>query len=75
MKKLQTFDSSLFIRQSYFFNDGAQLYLIFQPVHYTLKRLGDAEKIISWKPKSLSTEKLTSPTTTDNSLSPSIRCV
>ena len=28
-KKLQTFDSYFFIGQSYFFNDGVQLYLIF----------------------------------------------
>ena len=44
LKNLQTFDSSLFIGRSYFNNDGAQLYLIFQPVYYTLKRLGDNEK-------------------------------
>ena len=71
-KKLQTFDSSFFIGQSYLFNDGAQLYLIFQPLYYTLKILGDIEKFVSWKSKGLSTKKLTTPTTTDNSLSPSI---
>ena len=38
--------SSLFIGQSYFFNDGAQLYLIFQMLYCTLKRLGDTEKIV-----------------------------
>ena len=71
-KKLQTFDSSLFIGQSYFFNDGAQLYIIFQPLYYTLKRLGDTEKIVSWKSKGLLIEKRFAPTTTDNSFSPSI---
>ena len=30
--KLQTYDLSLFIGQSYFNNDGTQLYLIFQPI-------------------------------------------
>ena len=70
--KLQTFDSSLFISQSYFFNDGAQLYLIFQALSCTLKRLGDTEKVVSWKSKGLSAKKLTTPTTTDNSLSPSV---
>ena len=30
MAKIQTFDSSYFIGQSYFFNDEAQLYLIFK---------------------------------------------
>ena len=36
LKKLQTFDSSLFIGQSYFFNYGAQLSLIFQALYYKL---------------------------------------
>ena len=31
-KMFQTFDSSLFIDQSYFNNDRDQLYLIFQPI-------------------------------------------
>ena len=45
-KKLQTFDSSLFINQSYFNNDGIQLYLILQRLYYTLKILGDPEKVV-----------------------------
>ena len=36
--KLQTYDLSLFIGQSYFVNDEVQLYLILQPLHYTLKK-------------------------------------
>ena len=31
--KLQTYELSLFIGQSYFSNDGAKLYLIFQPIY------------------------------------------
>ena len=42
-------------------------------LYYNLKRLGDTEKIASWKSKGLSDEELTTPTTTDNSLSPSIK--
>ena len=42
-------------------------------LYYTLKRLGDTEKIVSWKSKGLSAEKLTVPITTDKSLSPSIK--
>ena len=42
-------------------------------LYCTLKRIGHTEKTISWKSKALSTEKLTTPTTTDNSLSPSIK--
>ena len=40
---------------------------------YTLKRLGNTEKNLSWKSNSLSAGKLTTLTTTDNSLSPSIK--
>ena len=69
----QILDSFIFIGQSYFNNDGAQLYLILQPLYYTLKGLGDAENAVSCKSKSVSTEKLTTVTTTDNSLCPSIK--
>ena len=62
----------IFISQSYFINDGSQLYLILQPLCYTLKRLSDTENVVSWKSKILSTEKLTTPATTIDSLSPSI---
>ena len=71
--KLQTYDLSLFISQTYFVNDGAQLYLILQPLNYTLNRLRDTEKVVSWKSKGLWTEELTTPTANDNSLSPSIK--
>ena len=46
MERLQTFDSSLFIGQSYFFNDVAQLYLKFQIFFYISKKLGDNKKIV-----------------------------
>ena len=45
-KKLQTFQSSLFIGESYFNNDRT-----------TLKRLADTENIVSWTSKELSTKK------------------
>ena len=35
--KLQRYDLSLFIGQSYLVNNEAQLYLILQPVYYPLK--------------------------------------
>ena len=54
-------------------NDGAQLYLIFQTLYYTLKGLGGAGKTVSWKSKGLSAKKLTTSTAIDNSLSPSIK--
>ena len=69
---MQTFDLSHFIDQDYFLNDGAQLYLMFQMLCYTLRRVGDAEEIISWKSKGLSAKKRTTSTTTNNSLSATI---
>ena len=63
----------VFISQSYFFNDGAQPYLIFQMLCYTLKKLGDRGKIVSWKSEGLPAEKYTTPTTTHNSSSPLIK--
>ena len=66
IEQLQTYDSSLFIGD----NNVAQLCLILQPLYYALKRLGNTERVVSWKSKSLSAEELTTPTITDNSLSP-----
>ena len=73
MEKLQTHDSSLFIDQSYSLNDGAHFYLIFQTLYYSLKRLGDTEKVVSWKSKDLPAKKRTTAITTDDFLSPSIK--
>ena len=42
-------------------------------IYYTLKRLEDTEKNVSWRFKGLSVEKFMTPNTTDNSLSPSIK--
>ena len=47
---------SLFIGQSYFNNDGAQLCLILQNFYYALER--DAGKVLSWKSKGLSAKNL-----------------
>ena len=47
--KRQTYDLSISIGQSYLSNDWSQLYLILQALYYTLKRLGDTEKVVSWK--------------------------
>ena len=71
-KNLQTFDSNPFIGKSYCNIDVEQLYLILQPHFYIVKRLGDTEKVASWKSLDLSAEKLTTPTATDKSLSPLI---
>ena len=58
MKKLQTFDLSLFIGQSYFNNDGAQLCLIFQPIYKTTAIFsGLPDAVSEWASKELSNEK------------------
>ena len=58
LKKLQTFDSSLFIGKSYFNNDGAQLYLIFRPIYKTIATFfGPPDTISKWKSKGLSNKK------------------
>ena len=56
-----------------FFNNGAQLYLIFQTLYDSLKRWGNTENVVSLKSKGFFAEKLTIPATTDNSLSPLIK--
>ena len=57
---MQTFDSSLFINQSYFKNDGAQLYLIFQPFCKTITTYSSLKDTISeWESKGLSNETFT----------------
>ena len=39
--KLQTYDLSLFIGQSYFVNDGPQLYIVFQAIQKTITTFFD----------------------------------
>ena len=58
LEKLQTFDSNLFIGQSYFNNDESQLFLIFKPTIKIVTILsGSLEKISEWESKGLSNEK------------------
>ena len=47
LKKLQTFDRSIFIGQNYFNNDGAQLYLIFQSIYKTIATFSGLKDTIS----------------------------
>ena len=69
--KLQTYDLSLFIGQSCFNNDGAQLYLIFQPTYKTITFSGLPFTISEWESKGLSNEKF-KPYTANKSLSPKL---
>ena len=68
---MQTFDSSLFINQSYFKNDGAQLYLIFQPFCKTITTYSSLKDTISeWESKGLSNETFTWPYIANASICP-----
>ena len=63
-------DLSYFIGKSYFEEDGAQNYLVFQLIRRYLKING--KYISSWKSKGLSDETITPYATSDNSLTPLI---
>ena len=47
LKKLKTFDSSLFIGRSYFNEDGIHLYLVFPPIYKTITKFSGLPNIIS----------------------------
>ena len=68
-KKLKTFDSSYFIGKSPFEEDGANKYLVFQPIKTYSKLNTNTLYISLWQSKGLSTETIDLPTT---SLSPLI---
>ena len=65
-KKPKTFDSSYFIGKNYFEEDGAQKYLVFQPIIRYFNING--KYILLWKSKGLSDETITPYATSDNSL-------
>ena len=72
LSKLKTFDSSYFIGKSHFEEDGAQNYLLFQPIIKYFKTIAITDYISSWESKGLSAESITPPTTSDNSLTPAL---
>ena len=67
---------SPFIGQNYFNNDGAQLFLTFQPIFKTIATFsGLSDRISEWESTGLSNEKNMLPYTTSKSLSPKlVRC-
>ena len=58
LKKLKTFDSSYFRGKSRFDEDGAQNYLVFQPINRYFKLAYNKKYISSWKHKRLSDETI-----------------
>ena len=71
LKKLKIFDSSYFIGNSHFEEDGTQNYLIFQPINRYFK-IGNSDYVLSWKSKGLSGESITPPSGANNFLNPSL---
>ena len=67
LKRLKTFDSSCLIGKSHFEEDGAQNYLVFQPLNKYFKGIAN-DCVSSRKSKGLSAETIKPPTTSDNSL-------
>ena len=72
LNKLKAFDSSYFIGKNHFEEDGAQNYLVFPPIYRYFTVITDTDFISSWKSKQLSDESFKPPTTSDNSLTPSL---
>ena len=73
LKKLKTFDSSYFIGKSHFEEDGAQNYLVFQPVYRYFKIIagvGNGRYIYYWQSKGLSDERINSITAFNYSVTP-----
>ena len=74
LKKLQIFDSSYFKGKNHFEEDSSQNYLAFQKMNKYNKKIGNTESISSWESKGLSNEIIKLPTTSNNSLAPTLRC-
>ena len=58
LNKLKTFESSYFICNSYFEEDGTQNSLVFQPINRVIKAVTNTDYISSFKSKELSAEIL-----------------
>ena len=58
--------------RSYFHEGGTQNYLVFQPLTKYFKLIANTDLISSWKFKGLSPESIKPPTTSDNSLTPTL---
>ena len=78
LKKLPAFDSIYFKRgKSCFEEEGAQNYLIFQPMYRYFKKIsgvGNGEYIHFWKPKCLFDESINSITLSNYSITPELSC-
>ena len=72
---MKAFGLSYFIGKNHFEEDGAQNYLVFQPIVGYFKVntiIYVANYVLSWKCKGLSVEGIKTPATSDNSLTPAL---
>ena len=73
LKRLETFDLSYFIGKNYFEEDGAQNYFVFQPLfRYFKLNSNNTNTILSWRSKGLSVNAIKPPSTSNNSLAPTL---
>ena len=72
LKNVKIFDFGYFIGKTYFEEDGTQNYWVIQPIVSYFKFITNANNISSWKSKGLSPETIKPPTTSDNSVTPTI---
>ena len=69
---LPAFDSSYFQSKNHFEDYGTQNCLVFQSLYRYFKKIGNTDYISSWKSKGFSDEIIKPPTTSDNSLAPTL---
>ena len=74
LNKLKTFGSSYFIGKSHFDEDGTQSYLVFLPIirYFKVNTITNTDFVLSWKSEELFSESIKPPTTSDNSLTPTL---
>ena len=64
---------SYFIGKNYFEEDGAQNYFVFQPLfRYSKLNSNNTNTILSWKSKGLYVNAIKPPSTSNNSLAPTL---
>ena len=68
-------EKAIFIGKSHFEEDGAQNYLVFQPMYRYFKRIasvGNSSYIYYWQSKGLSDEKINSIKTSNHIVTPNV---
>ena len=75
LHEISKINSSYFQDKNHFGNDGSQNYLVFQPMCKYFKMIGNTHCISKSKYKGLSDEITEPPTTSDNSLAPTLSCI